>query len=379
MVDGIFNDGLQGDLVAVVIQAPRVHVKFIGELVFVAVLLDLEIALGVLDLLGDGDELVAAADADAEQPCQGVHHIHRVGVPPPLAHPGDGVQGIIQKMGVDLGLEGLQLSLAQVDLLLAHGGHELLNPQHHVPEGLGELPDLPGAPHRAVGKVVGVPLKALHGGGQPPQGTAQHPGQNPAGQQGSRQHQTRQAGGDPDHLPHAAVDQLVHKADAHHPPAAVLHAGDGVDHGILHIGAVLQGGQGRGVLRLQPRIQQLLLGVVHNVPHAVHQKAVAPLADANIVDVVGDIGEAQIQGHPGGLAPLFQRCGHGDHPGVVALKDGLHMGGAHIGAVGGPGRIQVKGEILEDLLPGFPAQRPALHQLPRLRVAGNGHHIGPEL
>ena len=52
-----------------------------------------------------------------------------------------------------------------------------------------------------------------------------------------------------------------------------------------------------------PRIQQLLLGVVHNVPHAVHQKAVAPLADANIVDVVGDIGEAQIQGHPGGLAP----------------------------------------------------------------------------
>ena len=48
MVDGVLYDGLEGYLVAVVAQAVRVHVEGVGELVLVAVHLDLQVALGVL-------------------------------------------------------------------------------------------------------------------------------------------------------------------------------------------------------------------------------------------------------------------------------------------------------------------------------------------
>ena len=174
VIDGIFNDGLQGDLVAVVIQAPRVHVKFIGELVFVAVLLDLEIALGVLDLLGDGDELVAAADADAEQPRQCMDHLDSIGVFAALTHPGDGIQRIVEKMRVDLRLQRLELCLAQDNFLLADGGHKLLDAAYHVAEGVREVLHLPRAAHGLKGEVVGVLLRAAATGGTA-DGTAPSP------------------------------------------------------------------------------------------------------------------------------------------------------------------------------------------------------------
>ena len=44
-------------------------------------------------------------DADAEQARQGVDHAHGVGVAALLAHPGDGVQGIIKEMRVYLGFQ----------------------------------------------------------------------------------------------------------------------------------------------------------------------------------------------------------------------------------------------------------------------------------
>ena len=95
VVNGIFNDGLEGDLIAVVIQTIRVHVKLIGELVFIAVFLNLQVALGVFDLFGDGDQLVSLADADSEQPGQGVDHFYRIGVASLLTHTGNGIQCVV--------------------------------------------------------------------------------------------------------------------------------------------------------------------------------------------------------------------------------------------------------------------------------------------
>ena len=104
MVNGVLDDGLEGDLVAQVLRAVLLHVKVIGKLLLIAHALDLQVALGVLHLAADGDQLVTLADADAEQPRQGVDHHHSLRVLPLLAHPGDGVQGIIKEMGVDLRL-----------------------------------------------------------------------------------------------------------------------------------------------------------------------------------------------------------------------------------------------------------------------------------
>ena len=378
MVDGVFDDGLEGDLVAVVIQARRVHLEPVGKLILVAILLDLQIALGVFDLLGDGDELVALADADAEEPGQGVDHLHRVGVAALFAHPGDGVQGIVEEMGVDLGLKGPELRFAEIYLLLPDGGHQLLDPQHHVAEGTGELLDLPGTPHGAVGEVVRVGFKALHSVRQAPERPGQQPGQKPAGEYRRPQQKHRQDHGQPDHLTDVAIDQLIHIAHAHHPPVAVRHAGDAVDHRVVGVGVVRQGGQGLCILRLQSRVQQLLLGMVDDIALLIHEKAVAPLADTHVVDIGGDTGKAQVQRYPSGLVPRLQGHGHGHHPGVVLLKNRLHMGRGHIGAAGKAGPLQVKGQILEYLLPGLPVQAPAVQQLSRIGVTGHRHHVGPE-
>ena len=67
----------------------------IGKLVFVAVFLDLQVGLGVLQLLLDRDQLMAAADADAEQLCQSIDHLHGILTPFFLAEPPDGIQRII--------------------------------------------------------------------------------------------------------------------------------------------------------------------------------------------------------------------------------------------------------------------------------------------
>ena len=282
-------------------------------------------------------------------------------------------------MGVDLGLEGLQLRLAQIHFLFPHRGHQLLDAQDHVLKGVGQLLHLTSAAYRAVGKVVGVGLKALHGVGQSPQGMAQQPEEQPAGKHSGGQHHHRQQAGQVDHFRNIPVDHLVHVAYAHHTPIAVLDAVDAVDDGVRHVGAVLQRGQGLGVLGLQSGVQQLLLGVVDDIALPVHEEAVAPLADADVVDVAGNAGKAQVQGEPGRLALLGKGGGHSDHPGVVALKDGLYVGGGHVGGVGGLGGSQIKGEVLKNLLLGLVPRGPAFQQLPLGGVAGDGHHVGAEL
>ena len=102
------------------------------------------------------------------------------------------------------------------------------------------------------------------------------------------------------------------------------------------------------------------------------------LADAHIIDIGGDAAEFQIQSHPGLGAAGVQGRGHGDHPGVPALEDGLHMGLGDIAL-----RIErqgrgVEGEILVDLLPGLVAQGPAAQEVPGGVVGGDRRHVGAD-
>ena len=104
VVDGVFDDGLEGDLVAEILRTVFLHVEVVGKLLLVAHALDLQIALGVLHLAADGDQFVALTDADAEQPRQRVDHHHGFRVLPLLAHPRNGIQRIVEEVGVDLRL-----------------------------------------------------------------------------------------------------------------------------------------------------------------------------------------------------------------------------------------------------------------------------------
>ena len=120
----------------------------------------------MLHLAADRDQLVSTTDADAEQPRQRVHHQHGLRVLPLLAHPRDGVKCVVEEMRIDLRLQSLQLRLAQVDLLAAHGRHQFLNPVHHVLERHRQVLHLAHARHRLIAEVVRIPFKAPHRGNQ---------------------------------------------------------------------------------------------------------------------------------------------------------------------------------------------------------------------
>lgn len=96
-------------------------------------------------------------------------------------------------------------------------------------------------------------------------------------------------------------------------------------------GAVAERGEGLGVLGLEAGIEQLLLGVINDVAVLVHEEAVASLTDTDVVDIARDAGEAQIQREPGGLAPGIEPRRHRDHPGIVALEDGLDVRRGEVG------------------------------------------------
>ena len=248
--NGVLDDGLQRDLVAQAVQAALVHRKVVGKLVFVAVFLNLQIRLGVLQLLFDRDQLMPAADADAEQPRQCMDHLDGIGVFAALTHPGDGIQRIVEKMRVDLRLQRLELGLAQDDFLLADGGHKLLDAAYHVAEGVREVLHLPRAAHGLKGEVVGVLLKLLHGCFELLQRAGQQTGQYPARHQRGKKNKPRRDNRDAHHLPEALIDGFVNVADADDAPCAARHTLYAVDDRVLHVGAVAEAGQTPGLLLL---------------------------------------------------------------------------------------------------------------------------------
>ena len=329
----------------------------------------------MLELFFDGDQLMAAADADAEQPGQRMHHLDGVGVFAALAHPGDGIQRIVQKVRVDLRLQRFELGLAQVDFLLAHGGHQRLDAPDHVPERIGEFLHFPRAGHRLERKAVGVLLKGFHGVFQPLQRAAEHVRDHPPHQQRRRQNQRGGGQRDARHLPKTFVDGLVDKADADDPPAAVGHVLDAVDDGIFDVGAVGQGGQAGGIFLLDASVQQLLLRVVDHVALVVHQKAVAVLADADAADAGANVGKPHVHRHPVKRRVAGHGPHNGDDPGVVPGKNRLDMRRADIPAGGTARRFQVKGKVLQHLRPGGVVQCPAVLQLAGIGVGRDGHDL----
>ena len=374
MVDGILDDGLEGDLVAQKVQAGLLHIEAVRKLVFIAVGLDFEIAFGVAQLRADGDELVAAADADAKELGQGVDHLHRLVVAALLTHPGNGIQGVIEKVRVDLGLERLELGLSQVDLLTAHRVHELLDFHHHMAEGFRELLHLHHAAHRHVGKAPGTLFKLAHGPGQTLERPGQGPGDDDAAKQRRQEDGRRCQGQQAEILPDAGGDQLIDIAHAHHPPGTSLHRVDDVDHIVVIVCAVGQPRQGGGVLLLELGVDELLLGMVEDIT-LIHQKAVAVLADADVVDIGRDGAKPQIQRHPGLLAAALQGGNHGDHPGIPAFEDRLHMGLGDIARLVLLQLLDLKGEVFIDHRPRLVIQGAAVQQRAAFVVGSHRRHI----
>lgn len=115
---------------------------------FIAEILNMQIALCMLQLFLNRDQLMSAADADAEQPCQGIDHLHGIFIASGFAHPGDRIQCIIEEMWIDLCLKCLQFCFSKADLFLADFFHQLLDPYCHMFKRIRQSGNLFGSRHR---------------------------------------------------------------------------------------------------------------------------------------------------------------------------------------------------------------------------------------
>ena len=93
---------------------------------------------GVLQLVRQGDDALSPAERDAEQPGQGGDHLDGLLIAARLGHPNDGIQSVIEEVGIDLGLEDLQLTSALLPLLLDDVVHQVPHGGHHGPDRVAQ-------------------------------------------------------------------------------------------------------------------------------------------------------------------------------------------------------------------------------------------------
>ena len=96
----------------------------------------MQITLCMLKFLLDRDQFMSAADADAEQSCKCIDHLHGIFITSGFAHPGDRIERIIQKMRIDLRLQCFQFGFSQCDLFLPYLFHQFLDTHCHVFKGI---------------------------------------------------------------------------------------------------------------------------------------------------------------------------------------------------------------------------------------------------
>ena len=331
---------------AEIIQTAFFGIDRPGELVFIAVRLYFQIALGMLQFAADGNQLVAAADTDTEQAGKRIDHLDSLGILSLLAHPGDGVQRVIQKMRIDLCLQSTELRFPQIDFFLADRFHQLLNLEHEVTERTGKVTDFPYSYlRRLIVEPVGVLFKLFHGVFQIPQRMGEHSTHDSADQEGRQQYQSSKNQENRAELPQTFGQKFLQETDTDQPPLTIVQGLDGIDHHPLHIASVFQGGDQGGVLCFEIGIDQLLLRMINDVPVRVHQIAISTAADAAVADIGGNIAAADVQSDPVLAAFFLQRGNYRDDPGIYILEKGHNVRRGDVSVRFGKKALQIQREI----------------------------------
>ena len=139
-----------------------------------------------------------------------------------------------------------------------------------------------------------------------------------------------------------------------------------------------EGGGQRGILAFQIGIDELLLGMVNQIPLRVFQEAVAPLADAHAADVGGDVGAAHVHGDVPLPLSGGGRADDGHDPWVILRENRHDVGRGYIAALIKFPLVRVEGEVLQNILPQTAAKAVAVAHFPLRVVGGDGHHIGAD-
>ena len=145
MIDGIFHQRLEDKLETGQVKDLILCLHGISKLIFIAHVLNHKVVSHMLQLIPDSYDALSPAEADAEKPGQGRHDAHRVSQVLIFNHPHYDVQSVIQEMGVNLRLEGVELALSLGFMLRHNIVHKPPYLPGHVLYGIAQMLYLVGA------------------------------------------------------------------------------------------------------------------------------------------------------------------------------------------------------------------------------------------
>ncbi len=337
MVDGVLDQGLDEELQDPVAVEFGVEGDLVVELVLVPDLLDRQVALDVLELVPDGDDLAPPVDPEAEELRQGARHVDGLIAFAQLHEPDDGIEGVVEEVGIDLGLEGAELELPLHLLLpgvLADQIPDLLDGDVAVP---GEVRDLVVRVDGDVDVEVAAfhllhrPPQRLDGPGDPERGEVGHDGGEDEADEGEHQVVVL------DLVDRA--QELVDVGNGDDRPSRGGRIGDGVEEVPTvdprrDVALPLREDL-RDPLAFQVSVDELLAGMVDDLPRLVDDEDVARFAELDVSaepvdDVVVEVDLDDPEAPPG--HGVGDPPGQGDDPGVAVVHQVLHVRGGDRGS-----------------------------------------------
>ena len=156
--NAVFDDRLEQELHDPVVFQFLVDLRRQLDILREPQILQLNIQPDMLHFVGDGNIIAAIAQTDPVKPGQFDDNIADLFHIVSLGRPGNEIQGVVQKMGIDLSLQYLQLHGVQILaklVLILHQGVDLF---HHVVETGLKISDLV----RAVHNTVYIKIAAFH-------------------------------------------------------------------------------------------------------------------------------------------------------------------------------------------------------------------------
>ena len=142
VIDCIFQKRLDHQLGTQAVRQFFVPIHRKCKLILKPHILNGKIADSVFQFLLQRDNVLPLTQGDAEKFCQHGHHFSGALILFALYHPDNGVQRVIQKVGIDLRLQQLSLGDLFFPFLFPHSFHQLIRLFRHVIKAVGKSSDL---------------------------------------------------------------------------------------------------------------------------------------------------------------------------------------------------------------------------------------------
>ena len=142
MENGIFYGGLERELGDLVIHQLIGNIGDKGNLVVIAHILKADVDGNMLFLTGDRADAVLFAQGELIEPGEILHGCRDLVRTTLERHPVDHIHGVVEKMGIDLGLEGIKFRNAKILRSFGLFFHEMVHLPGHVVVGVDEVADL---------------------------------------------------------------------------------------------------------------------------------------------------------------------------------------------------------------------------------------------